>query len=311
LTDTLQRPPSTNGTNGAGDRDSLSWPRMVRLGDLAEEWEADAAAAHEARITGRPRGPVSGLPGLDEKIGGSFAPGVHIVHGSAGAGKTAFCLQVAASALCPALYVTVEMGRLELARRITARLTGTYLGRLKSGEMRPQDSLKLFAEACAAAPLVTLADVTEGLPREPERSILWFYQAAEVTRAGGDHLLVVVDSLHSWAEALAPEAPEYEALNYALAHLRMVSKRYACAVLVAAERNRASMNRGGLSAGAGSRKIEYGAETVLDLKREPDARTDAAGEVEIRLQLAKNRSGSPGGDVGLLFHGALQRFREA
>ena len=70
------------------------------------------------------------------------------------------------------------------------------------------------------------------------------------------------------------------------------------------------MTSGGLSAGAGTRKIEYGAETVIDLSAEKDVQPDAAGEIPVVLTLAKNRNGAPGRKLYLRFHGPLQRFRE-
>ena len=71
------------------------------------------------------------------------------------------------------------------------------------------------------------------------------------------------------------------------------------------------MAAGGLSASAGSRKFEYGGESVWDLQRADDAVPNAAGEIEVTLKLVKNRNGSPNRKVSLLFHGALQRWREA
>jgi replicative DNA helicase len=77
------------------------------------------------------------------------------------------------------------------------------------------------------------------------------------------------------------------------------------------ERNRDSMKNGGLNAGAGTRKIEYQGETVIDLDRKSNAQEDGAGEVEVTLKLAKNRHGSVGKPIKLKFHGALQKFQEA
>jgi replicative DNA helicase len=65
-----------------------------------------------------------------------------------------------------------------------------------------------------------------------------------------------------------------------------------------------------MSAGAGTRKIEYGAETVLDLEVAEDAKPDARGDTQVALKLAKNRAGQAGRTIRLLFNGALQRFRE-
>ena len=96
-------------------------PRLLRLGALLAEWEADAIAAHLAYTTGTPRGPITSLPSLDRELGGALAPGVHVLHAGPGVGKTAFALQVASLSPFPALYLTAEMGALELFRRITAR----------------------------------------------------------------------------------------------------------------------------------------------------------------------------------------------
>jgi replicative DNA helicase len=281
-------------------------PRLLPLDQLLGEWERDAEAAHEARISGRPRGPITGHARLDEALGGALSPGLHVVHGQPGSGKTAFGLQTAAECGYPALYVTCEMSALELFRRTTARVTSTYLGRLKNGELRPIDSLALARQAAAAFPNLLIADATQAYA-----SPAWIESAARVCRGEHRHLLIVVDSVHSWAEAIQGDASEYDALNAALAALRSLASRLECPVLVVAERNRASMRMGGLSAGAGTRKLEYGAETVMDLCCDPDARPDGAGEVDIELVLAKNRNGAAGKRVKLRFHGALQRFREA
>ena len=61
-----------------------------------------------------------------------------------------------------------------------------------------------------------------------------------------------------------------------------------------AERNRASMEKGGQSASAGSRKFEYGGEAVIELDREPDSVRNGAGETTITVKLSKNRNGGLG-----------------
>lgn len=285
--------------------EAVDGPRLFRLGDLLADWEKDALAAHNARVNGTPRGPVSKFPSLDRELGGAFSPGLHIVHGQPGAGKTAFTLQVATNCGCPCLYVTCEMSPLELLRRHTARSTRTFLGRLKSGELSPEDSLLLARKACAEAPFLAMCDATRSYatPR-------WIRDAALATKGEHENLLVVVDSLHSWAESAPVDAAEYETLNAALVALRQLGHELNCPVLAVAERNRGTMSTGGLSAGAGTRKIEYGAETVLDLERDLTKREDVAGEVEITVKFAKNRHGAAGKKVTLWFHGALQKFRE-
>lgn len=112
-------------------------------------------------------------------------------------------------------------------------------------------------------------------------------------------------TLDRWTEIVG-----YETLNAAIAALRQLGHELNCPVLVVAERNRGTMSTGGLSAGAGTRKIEYGAETVLDMERDANKREDAAGEIEISVKFAKNRHGAAGKKVSLFFQGALQKFRE-
>lgn len=294
-------PPSANGTSTAPPA-----PRLLKLGALLDELHTDAAAAHEAFSTGRPRGPVTGFGRLDREIGGALEPGLHVLHGSPGTGKTALALQIAATCQFPAIYVSAEMAALELLRRITARTTETYLGRLKSGEMHPDGATALARKAIAAVPNLVLADATMAfaVPR-------WIQDAAEVTRGEAANVLIVIDSVHSWAEAAPGDLDEYSALNAGLAALRGIAGALGCPVLAIAERNRASMKGGGLSASSGSRKFEYGASSVIDLGRDLEKPPDATGEVEVTLGLAKNRSGSAGKKVTLRFNGALQKFREA
>ena len=282
-------------------------PQLCRMADLLGAWDADAQAAHQARLDGTPRGPLTGLPDLDRALGGCWGPGVHIMHGQPGAGKSAFALQVAAQCACPCLYLTCEMAPLELLRRLTARATGTFLGRLKSGELKPSDSLDLARHGAASAPQLALIDGTRAYAAPT-----YLRECAHIVRGDAKHLLIIVDSLHSWAEsAPAMGATEYDTLNIALLSLKRLASELNCPILAIAERNRGSMQGGGLSAGAGSRKIEYGAETVLDLERGEGAREDMAGEVEVKAKFCKNRHGAAGKSVALKFHGALQRFQEA
>ncbi|MDP8909300.1 MAG: DnaB helicase C-terminal domain-containing protein [Chloroflexota bacterium] len=283
-----------------------SAPRLTRLGDLLGELEADAAAAHDAYTSGTPRGPVTTLKTLDRELGGALASGTHVLHAGPGAGKTALALQIAADCGFPALFVTCEMSALELLRRHTARVTSTYLGRLKSGELGPLEAVALARVAAEKAPLLALADATRAVA-----PAAWLQDIAETVRGDARRVLVVVDSLHSWSGGVAGDVDEYARLGAALGALRALAGVLNSPVLIVSERNRASMTRGGMSAGAGHRGIEYGAESLWELDRDENAAAGASGEVDVTLKIAKNRNGSPGKKIALRFHGALQRFREA
>ncbi|RYG64587.1 hypothetical protein EON80_18960 [bacterium] len=279
---------------------------LLRFSDALTELRADADANFEAKSSGKLRGPITGLPRLDKEISHALAPGLHGVYGNAGAGKTALAMQIAASCGFPALYVTCEMAPSELLRRHTARATQTYLGRLKSGEMSGAEVESLARRALAAAPGFCLLDATKAAA--PPTHIR---DTAIIAKGDSNHVLIVIDSLQSWAESAGlVGGTEYETLNLGIAALRTIAHSIRVPILFISERNRESMKSGGLNAGAGSRKIEYGAETVFDLDRDMNDMANGAGEFEITLKIAKNRHGSVGVQIPLLFNGALQQFRE-
>lgn len=298
---------AANGKAALGGLGDSPPPKLLRFADVLGAFRADAEGAHDARKNGTSRGPATGLRELDDVLGGVLQPGVHIVQGGSGVGKTAYALQVAATCGFPSLFVSCEMHLVELLRRHTARETGTFLDRLKSGELLPADAVKLAEKAIAAAPTLALVDGTQTYV-----SPTWLYNFALDTRQDARHVLVVVDSIHSWAEQAPGLESEYEALNAGLAALRQLASRLNCPILGVAERNRAAMAVGGLSSSAGTRKFEYGAESVIGLSVEEgkDAPVFLAPQKPVRIAVEKNRNGSAGMSLKAVFNGALQKFSD-
>ncbi len=218
-------------------------PRLYRLADLLHEFEDEAKAAYQAHQDGIARGPVSSFAGLDQAIGGAFMPGLHVVHGGPGIGKTAWALQVAACCGTPALFVSCEIAPLEIIRRIAARVTGTFLGRFKTGELRPAEAVDYVKFACSKAPLLAIADGTAGYPDRD-----WLYQRALEVKGDARHIFIIVDSLHTWANRAGWTMPEYDRLNMGLSLLEQLAGALAAPLLVVSERSRGSMKEGGLSA---------------------------------------------------------------
>lgn len=293
-------------------------PRLLPLPDLLAALLDEAEAQHNAVLSGTPLGPVTGLPKLDRDLAGRLVPGYHVLHGNTAAGKTSFALQVAATCGAPALFVTCEMSPLELLRRVIARAAGVYLGRLKSGEYTRAAFAEYAATALAACPGLALLDATRAYaPADHVQAVAEAWRE----RHKAAHVLVVIDSLHAWTGGRRDlgDADEYTSLGVAVVELQRMAAALGAPVLVVTERNRMSAAGGGVNAGAGSRKIEYGAETVMGLHRKTEkdehgtprpAPFDATGEVDAHVILEKNRHGA-GGRVNLRFHGALQRFTEA
>ncbi len=283
-------------------------PKASLLSDLIPAFVADTEAAATARESGVPRGPITRLSALDEALGGYLAVGLHLLQAAPGAGKTAFALQVAAMCGFPALFVTAEMGTLELFRRLIARATVTFLGKLKTGELGVREALRLAVLTAEKVPHLALMD---GTLAYASPDIILDSAAALRKRAGAKHVLVVIDSLQFWArsargsekELLA--ASEYDLINAGLGAAARIGAELTCPILAVSHRNRqGNRGEGGLHSGKGSGDLEYMAETVLDLIRK-DEQPDAAGEVEVKLAIHKNRHGVPGLTFNLRFCGRV------
>jgi replicative DNA helicase len=282
--------------------------RVTLLSDLVPALVAESEAAAAALASGRSRGPVTQMRALDDALGGFLAPGVHILQSAPGGGKTAFALQTAATCSFPSLYVTAEMPTLELFRRLIARATNTFLGKLKSGELGSREITRLAQATIEKSPWLAILDATAGyVPPSAIRNAA----SALRERAGGGAVLTVLDSLQYWARG-AGELTEYELVSSAMRALSEVAAQLASPVLAISHRNReGNKGNGGLHAGKGSGDLEYVAESVLELAPEAkDAKPDAAGKTAVALSIHKNRHGAAGRIIPLYFTGRTQLFTE-
>jgi replicative DNA helicase len=284
-------------------------PQLYALSSLVSALEADGRNRYEAKRDGRPLGPVPPFPKLAKAYGGALPDGVHIMLGGSGVGKTALALQISSLCGCPALYVSVEMAALELMRRLCARNSRTFLNKYKDGTLLPNVIANHANMAAEAFPHLCIADATTGYA-SPE----WIEEKARAIRGNSEHLLIVIDSLHAWANTAPSDKSEYELISWASQQFREMAARLKCPVLAISEMNRASSNSKDtddkIGAGAGSRKIEYGSESVIYLKADTDEATGPDGNKPINLTFAKNRHGAKGDAIQLMFNGAFQTYAE-
>ena len=284
-------------------------PTLSCLLDLVPDLAYDSERRFFARSQGVQIGPRPPFERLASALGGAFEPGLHMMPGAPGTGKTALALQIACECGAPAIFISCELSLIELFRRVIARSTNTFLSRLKSGELEAMSIFELADQVAETLPDLYLADATTAFA-----SPTWITNMVRFVReeTKSQDVLVVIDSLHSWSSAASQEnaVSEYEAISLGVQSLKERASLLSVPFLVIAERNRATMSSGGLHAGAGSRKIEYSAESVLDLTEEKDAAPDAANEKPVQLKIEKNRHGSKGTTIHLSFNGPLQRFTE-
>ena len=305
-------------------------PALLQLSTLIDSVTEAARSAHDARMTGKARGAITGFNIIDREFCGALPNGLISINGGSGAGKTAFAFQVAASCGCPALFASCEMSPEELFRRHMARVNEHYLNRYKSGEMPPDAVTAHAIKAAKDAPQLAIADLTRATAMPGQSPCNYLRDVAAIMRRDQDAeneedgapFLLVIDSLHSWAMGAAANDRSLSSLNeteiliQALGALNRLSHELSCPVLLITERNRANMDKGGINAGAGTRRIEYGAEAVLSLDVERDKSgepisANGRGEKSVFLTFAKNRHGAAGKRVAMEFNGALMRFQEA
>jgi len=284
--------------------------KVYNLRDLLDEVVAEHDAADLATAEGRSLGPLVPWPRLAEELGGTWPVGLVGMHATPGAGKSAFGLQAAVATGCPSIVLTCEMSAKTVLRRLIAAQTNSFLGRLGRGKMSAGDLRTVAARVVESLPNFAIIDaVTAVCPAD------WLDAVAKRFRENGhEHVFILVDSLQAWARGLEVASnrkkslTEYEAVSQAVNALRGIAQQRNAAILAIVERNRASMDGGGLSAGAGSRTIEYSAEAVIELEVVDFVLADDASGVNVRF--AKNRNGRAGKTVGFSFSGATQRFNE-
>ena len=293
-------------------------PNPALLCDLGGELLAQEAIAREALASGKAPGPTTGLATLDEEIGGFMARGLHVLLAAPGAGKTSLALQIAGTCGCPALYVTSEMPRVELLRRIIARTTNTFLGELRGGKMNETELRANITQAARECPMLALYDATTATATVSD-----IQSKADALRGcfAASHVLVIVDSVTDWALSTAnsatanPQDSDQRIIaELALSGLKSLTADLSGAVLAIAHRNRAGQNaKGGdkLHAGKGTGRYEYIAESVWDLDRDTGQEPDAMQRTKAELTILKNRHGGAGVSIDLEFEGRLQKFTEA
>jgi len=286
-------------------------PGALLWGDaLVESVLERARDALEAREAGRETlGVPTGHQGLDRTLNG-LNPGLYVLGGAPGVGKTSLALQWACHAAgeLPVLYVTYENSPVGLALKAIGRMAGVSPADVERGRA---DLGKLQEGVRAFGAVASRLAFLEGNQRTTTAYIQGRARQA-MARHGAGRCLVVVDYLQRMAHASGSGYGTLrENVSALTLGLRELATRLDSPVLAISSLSRGVNNYAHptLEALKESGDLEFTADVVLLLgaREEP---TGNRGARPVDLLVAKNRYGEADRKVGLIFKPALGDFRE-
>lgn len=286
-------------------------PKAVTLDDLRGPYLQQLNEGYEARRNGRPLGPVIGIAEkFDKQCRGYLTPGLHILVGMPGSGKSALAAQIAAKAECGVLYVTYEMSVEELMNRNISRETGTWIDKFHDYMVGPNKAAQLYERTKTAMPWVVHFDGTR-----PGSDLTELKNAAIAAKrnAGSPHLLIIIDSVHAMVRnggLVGPDGrnvSEYTGMNLAVSRLMGIAHELKAVLLLIGEQSKTNMNGTGMSS-ADSRALEYAPNLFIALECDLGKKSDCDGNLNVTAHFLKNRRGEPRKKVMLNFHGRTMTF---
>jgi replicative DNA helicase len=258
-------------------------------------------------ITARPRNVVSTpWPSLNHALAGGFRGGELILLAARpGMGKTSLALQVAAAASVkvPVLFLSLEMKRSELLRRLIAGESGVRLRDLIEGTLDQGDRYRVMQ---ATAALETrLLDLRDNIGKLGEA-----LEAIRQSRAR----LVVIDYLGLLLHEKRTENKNAEVSAISRA-LKLEAMRLDVPILCLSQLSRATESRTDhrpvLSDLRDSGSLEQDADAVIFVYRAGYYKRDAEHlKRDAELIVAKQRNGISGVTLPLTFQAETCRFRE-
>lgn len=277
----------------------------VSLGELVDP----ALERLEKRIKARrqrgdalPEGAIAtGLPDLDQMLGGLQPSELTVIGARPSTGKTALGLAISRGALDhghAVFFVSLEQSSGELVDRLVVAHTRTDSHKYRMGVLSDRE----FEDIAGAR--FTLRDLPLFIDARPAQTMLQIMANARRLKHRHGIKLVVVDYLQL-VEPLNRREPRQEQVAGIARHLKQLARELECPVLSLAQLNRSSEDRpGGRPRLADLREsggIEQDSDMVVLLHR-PDATTDI-----VEALVEKNRNG-PTGPVTLVFRKEFMRF---
>jgi replicative DNA helicase len=273
--------------------------------DLIAETMAELARIKDGEFVGL----SSGFPDLDRVVGGFQGGQLVVIAARPSIGKTALALGIAARC-CEdgrhALFVSLEMNRGEICRRLLAMYSGVSSGKITNPKYQNEnDHRGILMAADAISHMGLTVDDT------PSRTISQIAACARRQKSRGGLDLLVIDQL-SFIDSGASVKGEnrQEVVARISSGLKSMARQLGVAVIICHQLNRQVESRPDkrpmLSDLRESGQIEADADVALLIHRpEFYQEGDRVGEADIHV--AKNRNG-PTGPVLMAFQKETMKF---
>ena len=283
---------------------------MIKMADALQNTldELEALYASTGEITGVP----TGYSDLDRLLLGLQPSNLVVVAARPGAGKTSFALgaaaNVAMAARRPVLFFSMEMGTLELTKRLLAGEARVDARRLQTGNIPEQDWTKL------SHAVGRLAEAPLFIDDNPHCTVMEMRAKSRRTKARhGDLGLVVVDYL----QLMTPMGKRAENRQVEVAEisrgLKILARELNCPVMACSQLNRQleyrSDKRPMLADLRESGSLEQDADVVAFIYRDDIYNPDSDQRGTAEIIVAKHRNG-PTGVTRLAFVDRLTKFAD-
>jgi replicative DNA helicase len=281
---------------------------MVKVSDALQDTLDQLEALYDSSgdITGVP----TGYTGLDHQLLGLQPSNLIVVAARPGAGKTSLALGAAANvameARKPVLFFSMEMGTLELTKRLLAGEARVDARRLQTGNIPEADWTRL------SHAVGRLAEAPLFIDDNPHCTVMEMRAKARRTKARhGDLGLVVVDYL----QLMTPMAKRAENRQVEVAEisrgLKILARELDCPVMALSQLNRQLEYRADkrpmLADLRESGSLEQDSDVVIFIYRDEIYNPDSDQRGTAEIIVAKHRNG-PTGTTRLAFVDRLTKF---
>jgi replicative DNA helicase len=259
----------------------------------------------EDTITGVPTGYID----LDQQLLGLQPSNLVVVAARPGMGKTSFALGAAANIAVveqkPVLFFSMEMGHLELTKRLLAAEARIELRHLQTGNIPENEWTRIHhgIGRLGAAPLF--------IDDNPHCTVMEMRAKARRMRAREGELgLVVVDYLQLMSSPHRAENRQVEVSDFSRG-LKILARELECPVMALSQLNRQleyrSDKRPMLADLRESGSVEQDADVVMFVYRDEVYNPESEQQGLAEIIVAKHRNG-PTGHTRLAFHGPRASF---